>query len=210
MKKLIVIAQPSSKWFTHKILKTYRKTSEFYWDKVQVIDLYKKRNYQPYLEFEDMKVLGKDPNREKMQKKIKWADEIVFIFPIWWGNMPAILKNFIDTNFGAWFAYKFQKWTPVPKKLLKWKKAKIFTTCDWYAIIYNNMFCPMYLEQYLSMYILWVFWIEVTDFTLISKMRKKSNEEKDEILKKIELDLKAENIQSWFKKIINKILKKWD
>jgi len=61
--------------------------------------LYKKENYQPYLEFQNMKVLNKDPNREKFQKEIKKADEIVFIFPIWWGNMPAILKNFIDTNF---------------------------------------------------------------------------------------------------------------
>ena len=132
MKKLIIIAQPSSKWFTHRILKTYRNTSEGYWDKVQVIDLYKKRNYQPYLEFEDMKVLWEDPNREKMQKKIKWADELVFIFPVWWGNMPAIMKNFIDTNFAAWFAYKFQKGTPIPKKLLKWKTAKVYATCDWY------------------------------------------------------------------------------
>jgi NAD(P)H dehydrogenase (quinone) len=33
--------------------------------------------------------------------------------------MPAIMKNFIDTNFAAGFAYKFQKGTPIPKKLLK-------------------------------------------------------------------------------------------
>jgi len=206
MKKLIIIAQPSSKWFTHQILKKYRKVSEFYGDKVQVIDLYKKRNYQPYLEFEDMRVLWEDPNREKFQKKIKWADEIVFIFPIWWGNMPAIMKNFIDTNFTAWFAFRFQKWSAIPKKLLKWKTAKIFTTCDWYSIIYNNVFCPMYLEQYISMYILWVFWIHVTNYTLISKIRKKTDKEKEEILKNIEIDLKAEQMKWGFKKMINKIL----
>ena len=206
MKKLIVIAQPSSKGFTHKILKKYREVSESYWDKVQVIDLYKKKNFQPYLEFEDMRVLWEDPNREKFQKKIKWADEIVFIFPIWWGNMPAIMKNFIDTNFSAWFAFRFQKGSPIPKKLLEWKTAKIFTTCDGYSIIYNNVFCPMYLEQYISMYILWVFWIHVTDYTLIAKMRKKTDEERIEILKKIELDLKAENIKWWFNKLIHKII----
>jgi len=33
--------------------------------------------------------------------------------------MPAILKNFIDTNFSAGFAYKFQKGSVIPKKLLK-------------------------------------------------------------------------------------------
>lgn len=207
MKKLIIIAQPSSKGFTHKILKKYKEVSEFYWDKVEVLDLYKKRNYQPYLEFEDMKTLWEDPNREKFQKKIKWADELVFIFPVWWGNMPAIMKNFIDTNFGAWFAYRFQKGSVIPKKLLKWKTAKIYATCDGNSIIYNNILCPMYLEWYLKNYILWVFWIKITEYELISKMRKKTDNERSDILNKIEVELKAENIQSWFNKIINKILK---
>lgn len=67
MNKLIIIAQPSSEWFTHKIAETYKKASEWYWDKVEILDLYKKENYQPYLEFEDMRVLWEDPNREKFQ-----------------------------------------------------------------------------------------------------------------------------------------------
>lgn len=84
MRKLIVIAQPSSKGFTYEILNTYKKKSQDLGDKVRVLDLYKKKNYQPYLEFQDMKKLYDDPNRERIQKSIKWADEIVFIFPIWW------------------------------------------------------------------------------------------------------------------------------
>ena len=206
MKKLIIIAQPSSKGFTHQILKTYRKASESYWDKVQVLDLYKKRNYQPYLEFEDMRVLGEDSNRIKMQKKIKWADELVFIFPVWWGNMPAIMKNFFDTNFSAWFAYKFRKGKAIPKKLLNWKTAKIYATCDGNSIIYNNILCPMYIEWYLKNYILWVFWIKVTKYELISKVRKKSSGDKDEILNEIISDLKTEHVQNNFNKIIHKIL----
>lgn len=206
MKKLIIIAQPSSKWFTHKIAETYKNTSELYWDDVELLDLYKKENYQPYLEFEDMKVLWEDPNREKFQKKIKWADELVFIFPVWWGNMPAILKNFIDTNFWAGFAYKFQKWHTIPIKLLEWKTAKIYTTCDWISIIYNNVLCPMYLEEYLKLYIFWIFWIEVTEYELISKMRKRTEEEKKDFLKKIELDLKGEKMKHTFKDLIKSIL----
>jgi NAD(P)H dehydrogenase (quinone) len=56
-----------------------------------------------------MKVLNEDPNRKLFQEKIKNSDELIFVFPIWWGNMPAIMKNFFDTNFEAGFAYKFQK-----------------------------------------------------------------------------------------------------
>jgi multimeric flavodoxin WrbA len=34
-----------------------------------------------------------------MHDKILNADEIVLIAPIWWGQVPAIMKNFIDRNF---------------------------------------------------------------------------------------------------------------
>jgi hypothetical protein len=37
-------------------------------------------------------------------------------------------------------------------------------------------------------------------------MRKKSDKQKEEILKKLKLDLKAENMQLTFNEIINKIL----
>jgi len=207
MKKLIIIAQPSSKWFTHEIVSTYKKTSESYNDEVDVLDLYEKKNFQPNLEFEDMKILWIDPNREKFQQKILWADELVFVFPIWWGYMPAIMKNFIDTNFSAGFAYKFQKWKTVPKKLLEWRTAKVFATCDGFKYMYNNMLCPMYIEAYLRHYIFWVFGIELVDFELFSKMRKKTPEEKEEMLRKIELDLKAEKVKHGFRDTIHDILK---
>jgi NAD(P)H dehydrogenase (quinone) len=44
-----------------------------------------------------------------MQEKILWADEIVLVFPIWWGDMPAIMKNWMDCNFMSGFAFKYEK-----------------------------------------------------------------------------------------------------
>ena len=207
MKKLIIIAQPSKKWFLWELALEYKKQSKLIWDKIEVLDLYNKKNFQPNLEFQNMKVLNKDPNREKFQKKIKRADELVFIFPIWWGNMPAILKNFIDTNFEAGFAYKFQKWSAIPKKLLKWKTASIYTSCDWFKYIYNNHLCPMYLKKYIEIYILWIFGIKLKQFKLYDRMRKRSKEEKDRILEKIKLDIKKESIISNFRNIIQNVLK---
>ena len=206
MKKLIIIAQPSKKWFLWEIAKTYEKESKKVWNDIQILDLYDKMNFQPNLEFEDMKILNPDPNREKFQKLIKDSDELIFIFPIWWWSMPAIMKNFIDTNFGAGFAYKFQKWSSVPKKLLKWKTARIFTTCDGFKMIYNHYVCPIYLEKYIEMYILWVFWIELKSFNLFDRFRKRTREEKDEILDDIILDIKRENMTNPFTKLIKNIL----
>ncbi len=206
MRKLIIIAQPSSKGFTYEILNTYKKKSQELGDRVRVIDLYKKKNYQPYLEFQNMKKLYDDPNRERFQKNIKWADEIVLIFPIWWGYMPAILKNFIDTNFTAKFAFKYRKGSSIPKWLLPWKTVKVFITCDAMSIIYNNIISPIYLKQYLKIYIFWMFWMKMTDYMIIDKMRKRSKEEKQKILETIETNLESESLKTGFKGIIKKIL----
>ncbi|CAM5454582.1 NAD(P)H dehydrogenase [Streptomyces spiroverticillatus] len=39
------------------------------------------------------------------QEKVRWADAIVFQFPVWWFGPPAILKGWFDRVFTAGFAY---------------------------------------------------------------------------------------------------------
>jgi NAD(P)H dehydrogenase (quinone) len=99
MNKLIIKASPASTSFTHEIAKIYEKGSKEVGDKVEVLDLYDEKLFQSLLKFEDKKEFGKDENRKTIQGKMSWADEIIFIFPIWWGGIPGILKNFFDTNF---------------------------------------------------------------------------------------------------------------
>lgn len=79
--------------------------------------MYEGENFQDFLRFEDASDLSMNDKKKRMQEKILWADEIVFVFPIWWGNMPAVLKNFFDVNFSSGFAFKYEK--KLPKGLLK-------------------------------------------------------------------------------------------
>lgn len=108
MKKFIITAHPSSQGFTHKIAERLTKLSAERGDEVEILDLYKTELKQDFLSFEDMKEMGQDDITKQIQAKISWADELVFVFPIWWGDAPAILKNFIDCNFGAGFAFKYE------------------------------------------------------------------------------------------------------
>lgn len=39
------------------------------------------------------------------QEQIKWADHLVFVYPTWWGGMPALLKGFIERVFVPGFAF---------------------------------------------------------------------------------------------------------
>ncbi len=94
MKKLIIKAHPSSQWFTHKIAESYSDWAKDAHCDVEIIDLYDEDFHQDYLKFEDKKIFWEDKNRLKIQNKINEASELVFIFPVWWWDAPAIMKNF--------------------------------------------------------------------------------------------------------------------
>jgi len=130
MKVLIVTAHPASRGFTHKIANRYKQEKEERGDEVFVMDLYKKKYAQPFLCYEDIKKDCKPSAAHKtIQEKILWADEIVFVFPIWWFGPPAILKNFLDQNFTSGFAYKYNK-KGIRSELLEGRTARIFATAD--------------------------------------------------------------------------------
>lgn len=136
MNVLIVTAHPSSTGFTHKIANRYKQEKEERGHDVFIMDLYKKKYSQPFLDFENIKTDWKPTAAHKtIQEKIQWADEIVFVFPIWWFGPPAIMKNFLDQNFTAGFAYKYNK-NGVRKELLEGRTARIFATADGPRLVY--------------------------------------------------------------------------
>jgi len=60
------------------------------------------------------------------QSNVSWADLVIFIYPIWWFEQPAILKGWVDRVLAVGFAYK-----PIDKGiegLLGPKKAVVITT----------------------------------------------------------------------------------
>jgi NAD(P)H dehydrogenase (quinone) len=128
-KVLIVIAHPNSEGHNRYFLEVTCKNLDEKGLDYEVIDLYK-LNYDGNLALNELFTAKNyeisDLNKE-IQKKIKESDSLLFIYPTWWQNMPAILKGFFDRIFTPRFAYKYTK-HGVPQKLLKNKKAAIFTT----------------------------------------------------------------------------------
>ncbi|MBI5223195.1 NAD(P)H-dependent oxidoreductase [Candidatus Micrarchaeota archaeon] len=105
---LIVFAHPDSeKSHNALLLKFVREKLEKNREKYQIIDLYKEK-FDPLLSKEEWKG-EKNAQIEKYQKMVKEADRLVFIYPVWWYNMPSILKGFFDRVFTNGFAYNFQK-----------------------------------------------------------------------------------------------------
>jgi len=61
------------------------------------------------------------------QQAILWADHIVFVYPLWMGDMPALLKAWIEQVFRPGFAFN-DPHQGIPEKLLRGRSARIVVT----------------------------------------------------------------------------------
>jgi len=76
-----------------------------------------------------------EPDLKSAQEAIKWADHLVFVYPIWWGTIPALLKGFIERTFLPGFAVHFREHSIWWDKLLTGKSARLIVTLNtpsWY------------------------------------------------------------------------------
>ena len=76
-----------------------------------------------------------EPDLEAAQADIAWARHLVWVYPIWWGAMPALLKGFIDRVFLPGYAFKYRKDSPWWDRLLAGRSAELLVTMDsppWY------------------------------------------------------------------------------
>lgn len=185
MHSLIITAHPSSKGFTQAMAQRYRETKEKNGHTVEVLDLYKTDLKMGYLNYEEKTDMKKpDAIRDAIQTKITAADELVFIFPIWHVNVPAILKNFFDTIFTGGFAYQYTKDTLIfPKKLLVGKTARVFCTCDAFGILYWLIGNPLRVILQLGVF----GWcgIKVKSYTIFDRMREKTPDQCEKMLCKV-------------------------
>lgn len=98
----IVYSHPYDKSFNHEILNEVKSLFDASGKSYEVINLYAD-DFNPVLGMEDYAIYpeGKTTDEDvvRYQKILEDTEQIVFIFPIWWGMMPAILKGFIDKTF---------------------------------------------------------------------------------------------------------------
>lgn len=76
-----------------------------------------------------------EPALVELQEAVQWAEHLVFVYPTWWGVMPALLKAFFDRAFVPGFAFRYRKGSPFVDKLLRGRSARVIVTMDsppWY------------------------------------------------------------------------------
>ena len=95
MKTTIIFAHPWSGSFNRAVLNTVMAAG----GNSNLIDLYQD-NFNPVMSAPELALYGKgqyiDPLIGRYIAMLKETARAIFIFPIWWYDMPAILRGFFD------------------------------------------------------------------------------------------------------------------
>lgn len=128
MKTLIVYAHPNPQSFNHAILTALIAGLEGAGHEVTIKDLYAE-NFDPVLKAEDLEQLQSGiipPRIHAEQQTLLNAEQLVFLYPLWWFDRPAILKGWFDIVFTNQVAFTFND--KGVQGLLPHKKALVIIT----------------------------------------------------------------------------------
>ncbi|MFC6230673.1 NAD(P)H-dependent oxidoreductase [Paenibacillus allorhizosphaerae] len=133
-KILVINGHPDPQSFCSALSEAYSSGAAGCNAEIQTINL-SQIHFDPNLKFGYRQRTELEKDLIEAQDRIRWADHLVFVYPTWWGAMPAILKGFIDRTFLPGFAYKYREHSPLWDKLLTGKSAHLIVTMDtpsWY------------------------------------------------------------------------------
>lgn len=71
------------------------------------------------------------------QTAIGWAHHIALFFPLWLGDMPALLKGFLEQVARPGFAFQEAEGNPFARKALAGRSARIVVTTGMPALLYR-------------------------------------------------------------------------
>ena len=94
MNVLIVYAHPIETSFNHALLESVKNSLVEAGHAVKIADLYAE-NFQCAMTKEDFVQFENKPmpaEIEAEKERVEWSDALVFIFPVWWWSVPAMLK----------------------------------------------------------------------------------------------------------------------
>lgn len=125
--------------FCHALAQAYREGAEQAGHSVRVLDV-------AALDFPLLRTQADWEHGElpavllPAQQDIAWCQHMVFFFPLWLGDMPALLKGFLEQVARPGFAFKKEGGNPFGKKGLGGRSARVVVTMGMPALLYRFFF----------------------------------------------------------------------
>src|SRR4051794_40296712 len=111
MRALVVVSHPSATSYTNALAAAARRGLERGGHEVEELDLYA-LGFQPAMtNVERTAYHGTDPMVDPLVRQsaaaVKRADMLVFVYPTWWGGLPAMLKGWLEKTMVPGVAFVF-------------------------------------------------------------------------------------------------------
>lgn len=139
MRTLIILGHPDVNSFCASLAEAYEKGAKEKGGDVVRLNL-SELHFNPILKSGYKKTQNLEPDLIEAQRLIKWANHLVFVFPVWWSAPPSLLKGFIDRVFLPGFAFKYREDSTNWSKLLTGRSARLILTSDapvvWLYLMY--------------------------------------------------------------------------
>lgn len=135
MNTLIILGHPRKDSFCAALAQSYREGAEQAGVQIRQLVL-ADLQFDPQVHLPAPEDQALEDDLRQAQALLEWADHLVFVYPGWWGTMPALLKGFLDRVLLPGFAFAYQAdggWKP----LLKGKTAQLIVTMDMPSWVYR-------------------------------------------------------------------------
>ena len=150
MKKILLIdGHPDETRLTSALMSVYRIGAEEAGYQVSQIVI-RELAFEPNLQFGYKQRLELEPDLLAAIDAIKTCDHMVWVHPVWWGGLPALLKGFIDRTFLPSFMFDYNEaklggmgWDGY----LEGKSARIIATMDTPKILYRLLYSAPSVNQ---------------------------------------------------------------
>jgi putative NADPH-quinone reductase len=134
MRALVVYCHPRADSFTAAVRNKVMASLQEAGVEAHLIDLYGE-GFNPVMSAEDHRRYENiDENRNGLEahiEQVKNCDTLIFVFPTWWYNLPAMLKGWLDRTLvpGVAFDMPCAEHKNIRPGLRQIRKIGVFTTC---------------------------------------------------------------------------------
>jgi putative NADPH-quinone reductase len=126
----ILVGNPNSESLSNAMAEAYKKGAEAAGHSVRLTRI-ADMQFDPILHKGYKVIQAYEPDLVKFQEDIKWSNHFVSIYPIWWSDMPSLMKGLVDRVWMPGFAYNFRKGAiPGWYRRLKGRSAHVIVTSD--------------------------------------------------------------------------------
>ena len=136
MKVLVILGHPDPESYNAALAEVYAEEGAAAGAEVRTIAL-RTLDFNPNLRFGYRKRTDLEPDLVQAQAALRWADHLVWVYPVWWGSVPALLKGFLDRVLLPGFAFRKHERGYGWDQLFKGKTARIICTMDQPPLYYR-------------------------------------------------------------------------